>query len=485
MSVPIVNNNKLKLIYFLLFILLISSCKENISTTPSIEFKSFPEKDIQFDSNGDIISSEIDTSDFHPSNNCVGCHAEYVAEWKLSMHAYSMRDPVFFSGWQSEHFNRAETGERFCIQCHSPVAYVTGTKLDKYINEYEIIAGLQNDSELSMSIKEGVTCTVCHSFTGISKTVETGYDVAAEAEYHMNPGEGIMYGPIESPVAIESSANSYAHKSEYNNLFRSSEACLPCHDLKIRGVDAEITFSEWNNIPQFGMAGLVSCQECHMPIITRQVATGGPVREAHQHTFVGVDIDLTQNIPEQYESAEKLLQGSVELKFGGLIAEDTINIENSVLSIPVTVKSLTGHSLPSGTPFAREAWLETIVTDADGDTIFSSGTIEGPTSNLVLSDTNLVLYTAYLLKSDGDTTTSVTDAFDIISQMLPGLESQVHKYEISYDFSSVGSFSISVRMRFRAFKPFLLEGLEEEYPGLPARQPVFDMARIDTTYIIP
>ena len=52
---------------------MISSCKENISTTPSIEFKSFPEKDIQFDSNGDIISSEIDTSDFHSSDNCVGC----------------------------------------------------------------------------------------------------------------------------------------------------------------------------------------------------------------------------------------------------------------------------------------------------------------------------------------------------------------------------------------------------------------------------
>ncbi len=474
-------NNKLKLIYYLLFIFLISSCKENSTNTPALEFNSFPEIDIQFDSNGDIISSDIDLLDFHSSDNCIGCHTEYVEEWKLSMHAYSMRDPVFFSGWKSEQSKRPETGERFCIQCHSPVAYVTGKKLDKYTSSSE----LQNDPDLSVSIKEGVTCTVCHSFTGISKTVNTGYNVAAVAEYHMNPGQGIMYGPIESPVEIECTEDNYCHEAEYNNLFRSSESCLPCHDFKIRGVDAEITYSEWNNIPQFSMAGLVSCQECHMPVITRQVAAGGSVREAHQHTFVGVDIDLTQEIPEdsiQYQSVEKLLQSSIVLEFGGLIAEDTIKIENGVLSIPVTVKSLTGHSLPSGTSFAREAWLETIVKDASGDTIFSSGTIEGPIANLELSDTNLVLYTAFLLGEDGDTTTSVTDAFDIIPQMLPGLSSQVHKYEISEDFSEIDQLSIRVRMRFRAFKPFLLEG---EHSALLARQPVFNMALIDTTFTIP
>ena len=116
------SNNKLNSIYFLLFILLISSCKENSTNTPPIEFKSFPEKDIQFDSKGDIISSDIDLSDFRSSDNCVECHSELLAEWKRSMHAYSMRDPVFFNGWKSEQSYNHETGERFCIQCHSPVA---------------------------------------------------------------------------------------------------------------------------------------------------------------------------------------------------------------------------------------------------------------------------------------------------------------------------------------------------------------------------
>ena len=466
------NSNKLEYISLLYILLFVLACKENTTISPSIEFKSFPEKDIQFDSNGDIISSDIDVSDFHSSDKCVECHSEHVTEWKSSMHAYSMRDPVFFSGWKSEQLKRHETGERFCIQCHSPVAYVSGIKLDKYTS----VSELQNDPELSGSIKEGVTCTVCHSFTGISKTVETGYNVAAKAEYHMNPGEGIMYGPIESSAEIDSSENSYAHKSEYNSLFRSSEACLPCHDFKIRGVDAEITFTEWNNIPQFGMAGLVSCQECPMPI------NGNGY---HSHEFAGVDINLTEPIPEdslQYKSVKLLLQGSVELKFGGSNAEDAINIENGVLIIPVNVKSLTGHSLPSGTSFAREAWLETIVRDADGNIIYSSGKIEEPTSDLNFSDSSLVLYSSDLLGEGGDIVTSVTETFDIIPKMLPGLSSQVHKYIIPEDFSEIDQLSISVRMRFRAFKPSLLEG---EHSDLLARQPVFDMARIDTTYLIP
>ena len=110
-----------------------------------------------------MITTEIDTSDFHSSENCYQCHSDHVDEWNRSMHSYSMRDPVFFLGWYSERENHENTGERFCIQCHSPVAYLTGYKLD----QYNTVQDLQNDPELSKSIKEGVTCTVCHSVNGI------------------------------------------------------------------------------------------------------------------------------------------------------------------------------------------------------------------------------------------------------------------------------------------------------------------------------
>ena len=147
--------------------------------------------------------------------------------------------------------------------------------------------------------------------------------------------------------------------------------------------------------------------------------------------------------------------------------------------------SLTGHSLPSGTSFSREAWLETIVKDAKTeDILFSSGKIEELTSELELSDSNLLLYTSSLLSESGEIVTSVMDAFGIDRKMLSafGIEFDTLKYkfdDIPQNISAIDSLSISARMRFRAFKPSLLS---EE---LLARQPVFEMTRIDSIYIIP
>jgi len=78
------------------------------------------------------------------------------------------------------------------------------------------------------------------------------------------------------------------------------------------------------------------------------------------------------------------------------------------------------------------------------------------------------------------------DAFGIDdTKMLSAFASEVH--EMTYTFneiqnlSTIDSLKISARMRFRAFKPSLLV----EHPELLARQPVFEMTRIDSIYIIP
>ena len=47
--------------------------------------------------------------------------------------------------------------------------------------------------------------------------------------------------------------------------YKVSEQCLPCHDLVVRDVEAEITFTEWDRIPGFSMFGGIPCQDCHMP----------------------------------------------------------------------------------------------------------------------------------------------------------------------------------------------------------------------------
>ena len=85
------------------------------------------------DINGRIESTEMYLSDFDSAQSCQVCHQEHYNEWSRSMHAFAMQDPIFIKGWLEEQELHPETGERFCIQCHNPPAFVSG----EYLNGYE------------------------------------------------------------------------------------------------------------------------------------------------------------------------------------------------------------------------------------------------------------------------------------------------------------------------------------------------------------
>ena len=85
-----------------------------------------------------------------------------------------------------------------------------------------------------------------------------------------------------------------------------------------------MTFAEWNNIPEFSMAGIHPCQECHMPLTTRPAATNGPIREVHRHTFVGVDLDLSQSVESKAD--EKAMRYFVNVEEIGAFAGSKIGL---------------------------------------------------------------------------------------------------------------------------------------------------------------
>ena len=90
----------------------------------------YTEKQYSLDEYGNIVSTEISIDDFSPATDCKDCHTRHYEEWNRSMHAYSMKDPIFFRGIKDEHINNPPHGERFCIQCHSPPALVTENLFD-------------------------------------------------------------------------------------------------------------------------------------------------------------------------------------------------------------------------------------------------------------------------------------------------------------------------------------------------------------------
>ena len=445
-----------------------SSCKKintSFNEGPIFNFKQY-----NLDENGQIVNTEFSLSDFDPAINCRDCHLDHYQEWSESMHAYSMKDPIFFTGWDKSQDLFPETGERFCIQCHSPAAFLTGEDLTGFSSPGELM-----DAGFPPAITDGVSCDICHTITSFSETIHTQDDVSAVANsFHLNAGAGIKYGSIENPQA-----NSY-HESEYNPIYKRSELCLPCHDMTIRGVDAEITFTEWNDVTGLSMFAALSCQECHMPLTTRPAATGGPDRLVHSHKFIGVDLDLSIAAEDnpQYEDVLELLQNSVMLEFGTPM--DTLTetvVPGDSFMIPLTITSLTAHSLPSGVSFAREAWLEIIVTDSTNNILFESGTTATNSSALDETDEDLLLFTSYLLDENGDVTGSVTDVHELKNNSLTAFGKRYYSYTINTSDQYFGEINIQVRMLFRSFKPNALAA----HPDLLQNISIFEMEILTKT----
>ena len=86
------------------------------------------------DENGGILSTEFNIDDFNPSSDCSECHMEHYEEWLSSMHSHTMKSQLFFSYKEQSKNIHPSTGERFCMQCHNPVSYLTGTDLSTFNN---------------------------------------------------------------------------------------------------------------------------------------------------------------------------------------------------------------------------------------------------------------------------------------------------------------------------------------------------------------
>lgn len=377
-------------------------------------------------------------SDFQEATSCRPCHPIHYDEWINSMHAYSMKDPVFHSGWRGEQEHRPETGERFCIQCHSPYAFVSESEVDTTI---ELIA-------------EGIGCDLCHTMTQIHEAIITEDNVAASASYYLNAADGIKYGQIIDPVETS------AHKSEGLSIFEKSQICLPCHDFIIRGVDAEITVIEWAE-SAFSAMG-IECQTCHMAsykgyAVDPYFFPDAPERTVHKHDFVGVDLDLTRPLSEnpQKNAVIDMLKSGAELYWA---LEPVIYDTNSTIdsiNFSIAIKNLTGHSFPTGVSFVRELWLE-VTLDGEIETYFASGVLQSDSSDI---PEGVEIFNAILYDEQGNAGSGVTDVFSMTNNSLETFETRIKSYSISpVGVQTTESLTLKARLLFRPFPPASLRG---------------------------
>ena len=397
----------------------------------------------------------IALTDFRQAETCRPCHPVHYEEWKSSMHAYAMKDPVFHSGWEEEQAHRPETGEQFCIQCHNPYSYVSGSEVDT----------------ANALISEGIGCDLCHSMVAVHDQVVTADNVAASAEYFLNVESGIKFGEITDPV------DNGFHGSMGLSMFNSSRMCLPCHNLNIRELDAEITFTEWAGSGFAAMS--IECQTCHMADYQGYAADpaanpGVPERTVHHHSMVGVDLDLSKSLTDnpQGEAVVAMLQSAADLDVTG-----TPTVDNDTLHLSLTIQNLTGHSFPSGVSFARELWLELQVFDGS-QVYFSSGLLDSHSSDL---SSDVEIFNSVLYDANGNSVVSVTDVINMSNNSLQTNEARVKTFSAPVAMAE-DSVTATARLLFRPFSPSKLRG---DHQDLLLNLPVITVDSLSITVPIP
>lgn len=284
-----------------------------------------------------VESDSAKLSQFPGANAC-GCHAALIDQWRASMHAKALEDPLYRTKLAE---GQKATGGKlgpFCNKCHGPVATMTGT-IDR-----EDLGGAGTGAS------EAIACMFCHQVTGLAgKPANTA---------HLVSPDGVRRAQIKDPLA--------PHPAAYSKFHQSSEICGGCHnvDHPVNGMHLEATYTEWKESP-YAKEG-VSCQDCHMSRepgsvgpFTGQAAGGAPQRDnIYKMSFVGAQVALGDS-----SAAETLLKSAAK------VTMDAPQIVGSgeKAKVKVTVENVgAGHYLPTGLTEVREMWLELIAVGSDG-----------------------------------------------------------------------------------------------------------------------
>jgi hypothetical protein len=233
-------------------------------------------------------------------------------EWKSSGHARASETDLFTA-------MQAGVDASSCDPCHTP------------------LKGKVDPGELALG--EGVTCEVCHTI----KDVRVGSDgMAATVTYGL--GENVERGPLcDAP-------DHYFHKMGCSPLHRESRVCAGCHLWSATRGSAPpmpifTEFDEWQKGPS-AKAG-ISCQDCHMPGASGEVARGSPTRpNVANHSFMGANAGFRDR--------------AIALTLD-------VSDRNGALSVDVTlVNQGAGHSVPGGLP-GRQLILRVATLDKAGN----------------------------------------------------------------------------------------------------------------------
>ena len=335
------------------------------------------------------------------SESCgsAGCHEEIAEEWSVSSHRWSSMDPSFQTVQSVMAEQNGPESTRYCGGCHDPISLFSGAK-NVFTDDLTNLVGYQ----------EGISCLACHA---IKET-----DVKGNAKYVMTQPDRYMFELDEGPTAKRVSdflirAYPWQHvETLQRRLFKSPEFCGACHK---QFIDEEINQVGWVQLQnqydnwrksrwheEGDPLRTIECRECHMPLVdSRDPASGDDVdynrtpgdRKHRSHRFLAANqfipllLEL-EGAEEQVELTEKWLRGEIEVPeiadkwregpavpIELVVAEEVVPGEKVSLQVVITNNKV-GHDFPTGPLDIIQAWVEVVVTDQNGNVVFSTGTID-------------------------------------------------------------------------------------------------------------
>ncbi len=289
-----------------------------------------------------------------PAESCKNCHEEIFKQWQTSMHANSsaLKDPIhgaFYKNVMGDPLQedlRSKKGQYpVCLKCHAPMAAIDKkTKLDTKQN-----------------YKDGITCVSCHSFKSFK-----GPDKAnGKPNYGIDAYEidsASLYGPSGATYAADSDPKAkwptpinhpIPLQGNKASLFESNDVCMGCHEKRsnFHGTPLCVTGEEIRSTENF-----VSCQACHMSVVTVPKLQEGKVIEGQYVTIA----DHTMAGGHDARMVSRGLAMNMDVKKNG-----------STIEAAVTVKNRLPHAFPTGAPF-RNFFLKVAAYDKDGKELWKN-----------------------------------------------------------------------------------------------------------------
>jgi len=337
---------------------------------------------------------------FPSSRSCASCHSTIAKEWRQSVMSHGVTSPLMIAQVALAVKKNKEEGHplgTICTACHGPVGTVLTGKDTLPFTADGIPQKFEAGNPHDLILNEGVSCVICHALNGTPKVGE-GADPFTINQSGLS-SLGTMHGPQlpgGDPVPVPDHrivTGGYmgVRDGKFSDEITTSSLCGACHVVEVdingdnkinRKADPQpdlvlqTTYLEWEQdyVPtqqKLGQTAL-GCVGCHAPASPGAIVDSAPFgqsppqRVVHNHSFVGVDYDLTPGHPglTDAEFNQVLAERAALLESAATLEVNKVKVKGKKLVADVKVTNVgDGHTLPTGFAFVRQMWLEVSAKD--------------------------------------------------------------------------------------------------------------------------